>query len=85
MTDDDNKTDDRDPFVVALDEYRRTRAPKDVVPKEPWPIDQNADLEALAGTDADFIAYEDTDTGYRRTITRAGIAAPYYGRKDTHD
>ncbi len=82
-TDDNNTTDDRDPFVVALEDYRRTRAPKDTVPKELWPIDQNADLEALAGTNADCVVHEDTETGYRRTITRAGIGAPYYGRTDT--
>jgi hypothetical protein len=85
MTNPENNTDDRDPFVVALEDYRRTRAPKDSLPRPKWPTDQNADLEALAGSNADFIAHEDTETGYRRTITRAGIVAPYYGKTDTHE
>lgn len=44
-TDNTDPEDRRDPLVAALQDYRR--APRDIVPKKPWPVDQNADLDAL--------------------------------------
>ena len=56
--------DTRDPLRAAFDDYRR--APRDIVPKRPWPVDNNADLDALAGETVEFVHYENAVDGVRR-------------------
>ncbi|MBA4855774.1 hypothetical protein [Nocardia farcinica] len=68
-------TDDhRDPIRAAFEDYRR--APRDVVPRTPLPVD-----DIPTGT-AEVVYYEMTGDGIERITERIHVTTPYTGRLD---